>query len=152
VDQVEMQPTSCFFCAVCYPGLDAGSTSLTAEIDATIGLEMCRAKPSTLAVWSEATVGFGNVPGEAEHALSPAAVRASKQLPGLSRLAVWSEATETLEARVGIEPTHKGFADLSLTTWVPRPDYQRTSLKQCKPLAARGLKGDLQLYGAGDGI
>jgi hypothetical protein len=28
-----------------------------------------------------------------------------------------------LEARVGIEPTHKGFADLSLTTWVPRPAY-----------------------------
>jgi hypothetical protein len=26
-----------------------------------------------------------------------------------------------VEARVGIEPTHKGFADLSLTTWVPRP-------------------------------
>ena len=27
-----------------------------------------------------------------------------------------------LEARAGIEPAHKGFADLSLTTWVPRPD------------------------------
>ena len=26
-----------------------------------------------------------------------------------------------LEARVRIELTHKGFADLSLTTWVPRP-------------------------------
>ena len=30
---------------------------------------------------------------------------------------------EELEARVGIEPTHKGFADLSLTTWVPRPQH-----------------------------
>src|SRR5579872_4158831 len=31
------------------------------------------------------------------------------------------KAGRMLEARVGIEPTHKGFADLSLTTWVPRP-------------------------------
>jgi hypothetical protein len=31
-----------------------------------------------------------------------------------------------LEARVGIEPTHKGFADLSLTTWVPRRSQKRT--------------------------
>ena len=30
------------------------------------------------------------------------------------------DVAERLEARVGIEPTHKGFADLSLTAWVPR--------------------------------
>jgi hypothetical protein len=34
-----------------------------------------------------------------------------------------------MEARAGIEPAHKGFADLSLTTWVPRltePALSRT--------------------------
>ena len=30
------------------------------------------------------------------------------------------ELDKELEARVRIELTHKGFADLSLTTWVPR--------------------------------
>ncbi len=31
-----------------------------------------------------------------------------------------SKLLKELEARAGIEPAHKGFADLSLTTWVPR--------------------------------
>ena len=35
-------------------------------------------------------------------------------------LAIALTLLKKLEARVGIEPTHKGFADLSLTAWVPR--------------------------------
>ena len=38
---------------------------------------------------------------------------------GVTRL-VSANYKELLEARVRIELTHKGFADLSLTTWVPR--------------------------------
>ncbi len=40
---------------------------------------------------------------------------------------------EGVEARAGIEPAHKGFADLSLTTWVPRqhaPGWKRTALRR----------------------
>ena len=46
-----------------------------------------------------------------------------------------------MEARVGIEPTHKGFADLSLTTWVPRRYHFRCySPANSKPLAGRGFE------------
>jgi hypothetical protein len=37
------------------------------------------------------------------------------------------DVAQRLEARVGIEPTHKGFADLSLTAWVPRHLYNCTA-------------------------
>jgi hypothetical protein len=52
---------------------------------------------------------------------------ARRKLPGIpaARLAFYSSGTrinigDFMEARVRIELTHKGFADLSLTTWVPR--------------------------------
>jgi hypothetical protein len=62
-----------------------------------------------------------------------------------------------LEARVRIELTHKGFADLSLTTWVPRPKAKTSDTRPAKPpgtfMFARHLSlvtGN-QIFGAGDG-
>ena len=57
------------------------------------------------------------------------------------RKPVWEDELKGMEARVGIEPTHKGFADLSLTTWVPRPGAElsksRTIKKHsCTPIIA----------------
>ena len=46
--------------------------------------------------------------------------------PSGHRICAWKQSSDhvkrrgMLEARVRIELTHRGFADLSLTTWVPR--------------------------------
>src|SRR5438477_1744068 len=49
-----------------------------------------------------------------------------------------------MEARVGIEPTHKGFADLSLTTWVPRPRAANSDMPNIEnPRQQRGSTGTM---------
>ena len=56
-----------------------------------------------------------------------------------------------MEARVGIEPTHKGFADLSLTTWVPRLNLHRSLQAQETELFLEKCIADEEgCFGAGD--
>ena len=56
-----------------------------------------------------------------------------------------------LEARAGIEPAHKGFADLSLTTWVPRLGRAALKMNSLHPAVANPAEAGGR-NGAGDEI
>ena len=57
-----------------------------------------------------------------------------------------------LEARAGIEPANKGFADLCLTTWLPRPVCVAPPKAAQTRKRPRGFRGRLAgRDGAGDG-
>ena len=55
-----------------------------------------------------------------------------------------------LEARAGIEPAHKGFADLSLTTWVPRPEPSDAREQGAQDQHRSRLGSKERAFGAGD--
>ena len=64
---------------------------------------------------------------------------------------IYQEGLKNLEARVGIEPTHKGFADLSLTTWVPRLGLPASlDADRPIPLDNRRISTGAMRNGAGD--
>ena len=72
---------------------------------------------------------------------------------GASHWSGLERSDKILEARVGIEPTHKGFADLSLTTWVPRPVSLTASTSCFKAFTFAFERGKIKkANGAGDGI
>jgi integrase len=45
-----------------------------------------------------------------------------------------------LEARAGIEPANRGFADLGLTTWLPRHEQENGTCRKNWSLASAGLR------------
>ena len=67
----------------------------------------------------------------------------------LAQRPITEEREGGLEARVGIEPTHKGFADLSLTAWVPRPETE--SIPKEPEIWAGGFGEELKSLGEGGG-
>ncbi len=100
-----------------------------------------------------ATLGRDDATGETQGS-SPTALE-RKVLPlrraVLALLIGQLRKEKTLEARAGIEPAHKGFADLSLTTWVPRlglpasPDADRSTPRSSRPKYSGKIRN-----GAGD--
>jgi hypothetical protein len=75
--------------------------------------------------------GNANSPHNSPHTMAP-----------LQSKADWCKFLKGLEARAGIEPAHKGFADLSLTTWVPRHGLpaSKAADRSKPPAAQRGLE------------
>ena len=55
----------------------------------------------------------------------------------------------SLEARAGIEPAHRGFADLDLTTWLPRRLSSRAQHSRGSPSRQVLFLGGAEADGAG---
>jgi hypothetical protein len=84
----------------------------------------------------ENLVRFLSAPGAKIGRFCPIGAQPARKLTSDLTATRASNCKKRLEARVGIEPTHKGFADLSLTTWVPRlVSLERTN--RCVIVTAR---------------